>query len=47
MVSKEVEKTTEKLVSSFRNAMPTKAIYEHVVTEALFELGYTPKETAL
>jgi hypothetical protein len=44
MISKEVEKTTQELVSSFRNVMPTKALDEHVVTEALFELGYTPKE---
>lgn len=44
MVSKEVEKTTEELVSSFRNVMPTKALDEHTVTEALFELGYKPKE---
>ena len=44
MVSKEVEKTIQDLVCSFSQVFPSKLIDEHLVTEALLELGYTPKE---
>lgn len=44
MVSKEVEKTIQDLVFSFTQVFPSKLIDEHLVTEALLELGYTPKE---
>lgn len=44
LVSKEVEKTLQDLVFSFSQVFPSKLIDEHLVTEALLELGYTPKE---
>jgi capsular polysaccharide biosynthesis protein len=44
MLTKEVEKTTKDLVEGFSNIMSSKQVDEHVVYEALIELGYTPKE---
>lgn len=44
MVTKEVQKTTPELVASFRNIMPSKQIDEHIIYEALTEMGYTPHE---
>lgn len=44
LASKEIEKTTVELVQSFRNVLPQKVVDEHLVYEALIELGYKPKE---
>lgn len=44
IVSVEVEKTTTDLVQGFRQIISSKQLDEHLVYEALIELGYSPKE---
>lgn len=46
IATQEVEKNTTELVEGFRNIMSSKQIDEHLVYEALIELGYSPKEKA-
>lgn len=43
-VSKEFKKTTMELVSGLISVLPANAIDEHLVYEALLELGFEPKE---
>jgi ubiquinone biosynthesis protein COQ9 len=44
IVSKEFEMATIQLVENLKVLLPAKAINEHVVYEALIELGFEPKE---
>jgi hypothetical protein len=44
IISKEFQFTTEKLTENFQQIIPYKAIDEHLVYEALLELGFEPKE---
>ncbi|MBC5840739.1 hypothetical protein H8R23_04920 [Flavobacterium sp. F-380] len=43
-LSKEFKKTTQALTYEFMNVIPNNAIDEHLVYEALRELGFEPKE---
>jgi len=43
-VSKEFEMATIQLVENLKVLLPANAINEHVVYEALIELGFEPKE---
>jgi len=43
-LSKEFKKTTQELTYEFMNVIPNNAIDEHLVYEALRELGFEPKE---
>lgn len=44
MLSKEFQYTTDDLISRFSKVMPYNALDDHLVFEALSELGFTPKE---
>ena len=44
-LSKEFEYSTEMITALFLNVMPAKSIDEHLVYEALIELGFVPKES--
>jgi ubiquinone biosynthesis protein COQ9 len=44
-LSKEFEYTTDKLVENFQRIIPFQSVDEHVVYEALIELGFEPKES--
>jgi hypothetical protein len=44
-LSKEFEMTTLQLTEILRNILPLNAVDEHLVYEALRELGFEPKET--
>lgn len=43
-LSKEFRFTTEKLTQNFQKIIPYNAIDDHLVYEALVELGFEPKE---
>lgn len=43
-LSKEFQFTTAKLTQNLQNIIPYNAIDEHLVYEALLELGFEPKE---
>jgi hypothetical protein len=45
LISKEFEYTTEALVANFTRILPFSAVDEHIVYEALMELGFEPKES--
>lgn len=45
VLNKEFEYTTEKLVENFQRILPFQSIDEHLVYEALLELGFEPKES--
>jgi hypothetical protein len=45
-LSKEFELTTLQLTEFLKNILPLNAVDEHLVYEALRELGFEPKETA-
>jgi ubiquinone biosynthesis protein COQ9 len=45
VLSKEFEYTTDKLVENFQRIIPFQSVDEHVVYEALIELGFEPKES--
>jgi len=44
LLSKEFEMTTFQIALNLKNILPLNAIDEHVVYEALRELGFEPKE---
>jgi hypothetical protein len=44
MVNKEFQYTTFELTMHLKNILPDNAIDEHVIYEALLELGFQPKE---
>lgn len=44
VLSKEFEKTTIDLTYDLKNILPHNAVDEHLVYEALLELGFEPKE---
>ena len=44
-LSKEFEYSTEQITALFLNVMPAKSIDEHMVYEAMLELGFMPKES--
>jgi uncharacterized protein YutE (UPF0331/DUF86 family) len=44
VLSKEFQKTTLKLTYELKNILPHNAVDEHLVYEALRELGFEPKE---
>jgi hypothetical protein len=43
-LSKDFKFTTDELVANLHNILPYKAIDDHLVYEALLELGFEPKE---
>lgn len=43
-LSKEFQTTTKSILKKLLNVMPSNAIDEHLIYEALSELGFTPKE---
>lgn len=44
IVSKEFKFTTQGLVTGFQGVLPYNEVTEHIVYEALLELGFQPKE---
>lgn len=44
VLSKEFQKTTLQLTYELKNIIPANAVDEHMVYEALLELGFEPKE---
>lgn len=44
MMSKEFQMTTYHLLCNLKNILPDNAVTEHLVYEALLELGFEPKE---
>lgn len=44
MASKEFKRSTLDLVMGFRGILPQNEVTEHIIYEALLELGFHPKE---
>lgn len=47
MLSSEFQKTTLEIIEGFEDVIPNNQLDEHLVFEALTELGFTPKENPM